>query len=390
LPSLRGTLSNWKRTIRIQRSLAFNYVFILLCQFSLRFRSPEHWFSDAVFFSGVITRLAKTVRPGAGGASLHARLLHRFLDILFHNDRRFPVTIRVKGAELFQSYVAANRGFVLCSAHLPLVKFVAAWARAHVDPAVPMTLVSKYPYPDGKIDLWNSDRIPATPADGSVLIYTRSLLRKRGILMMLADKEQGEYISSNIFRFIGKVHSRVLMCFPRLLEDGAIHLEFMEPPAPECRDEAEVRANLDFLGQVVRAVLAGEGAPDRLRTASPLPESQANLAQRSREIERIQLYSKRQLVLRGRRLRRLLAQSDSPVVDRELLERRLKHIENELHLRSQTFSRAEFAQDGTPLPDPGGLDDPDEPEEQPGELGDDESPAVGSGASPSSNSQASA
>ena len=367
MSSLRGAVSGWKRAVRDLRIALTADLIIHLGRFIMRVRPPERWYSTALLLSRVISFTRHLVRPGTTDASLQARLLHRFFDIYTANDDRFPVPTQVEGAELFQSYASSGKGFVLCAAHVPLVKCFIPWVRKTLG------LVVKYPGADGRVDIWNDDRIPAIASDGAVLIHTRSLLRQGGCLLLLADKEQGEFISSNIFRFVGKVHSRVLMCFPRLLSDGIIHLEFKEAPAPECSTEAEVRANLDFLAANVRAILAGDAPPDRLRSGVLL-RPEFNVSERSREIERIQLYSRRQLVLRARRLRRLLADPDLLVSDRELYQKRLKLMESELHLRSETYTRSEFTKDGQPLPDPGDIDEDsewdegDEDEDEAGEA----------------------
>jgi hypothetical protein len=138
------------------------------------------------------------------------------------------------------------------------------------------------------------------------------------------------------------------MGFPHLLADGTVLLQIVEAPAPYCRNEVEIRANLDFIAQNVRSILAGGAPPEKIRS-SVMPLAQINVAEQGRDVDRIQLYSRAQLKTRAKRLEQLLSDPATKVADRALYEKRLKLMQNELEIRSQVLSRTEFGPDGRPL-----------------------------------------
>jgi hypothetical protein len=308
----------------------------------------ERWYWSVWWLSRVLSDSIRTLQPNLLDPSLEARLLHRFLDGLSHGGRRFPIPVHVEGMGILEATAAEPGGFVCCAAHVPFVKLFIPIVRQVLGREAQLVVVVKYPTPDGYVDVWNDDPVRAIPAGPGVLLQTRSLIRQDGCLLLLADKEQGEYISSNIFRFVGKMNSRIIMGFPHLLPDGTILLQIVEAPAPHCRNEVEVRANLDFIAQNVRSILAGGEPPERVRP-SVIPLAQVNVAERGREIDRIQLYSRSQLEARIKRLELLLSDSMIEVADRALYQKRLKLLLNELDLRARTRTRAEFGPDGRPL-----------------------------------------
>lgn len=347
--SLRAIASTSKRSLQHYRVLATGAVLTWAAQSVTVLRPRERWYRDIFLLARWLAKGMRRIRPGVLDPSLEARLMHRFLDVIAKGDRRFPIPIRVVGLEILQATASGDGGFVCCSAHVPFVKLFIPIVQEQVRPGSEMMVTVKYPNADGMIDIWNSEPVQAIAAGSSVLLHTRSLLRRGGCLMLLADKEQGEYISSNIFRFVGKVGSRIVMGFPHLEQDGTILLDIVEAPAPHCRNEVEIRANLDFIAQTVRSILAGGAPPEKLR-ASVMPLAQVNVAERGREVDRIQLYSRSQLEARTKRLVRLLRDTGTTMADRALYEKRLSIMQQELELRSKTATRAEFGPDGRPLP----------------------------------------
>jgi hypothetical protein len=338
-----------KRTLVQARVLATAVALQCMARSVMLVRPRERWYWDSWHLSQLLSRLIRTLRPGILDPSLEARLLHRFLDVLTHGGRRFPIPVSVEGIEILEAVVAQKGGFVCCSAHVPFVKLFIPVVRQVLDKDAEIAVLVKY-YPGriGELDVWNGDPVRAIAVGPSVLLQARSLLRQGGCLMLLTDKEQGEYISSNIFRFVGKMGSRITMLFPHLLPDGTILLQCVEAPAPYCRNEVEVRSNLDFIAQNVRAILAGGEPPERVRP-SVIPLAQVNVAQRGRELDRVQLYSRRQLEARAKRLEQLLTDQTIEVADRALYEKRLQLLRNELDIRARKGTRAEFGPDGRPL-----------------------------------------
>ncbi len=347
--SLRKLRARLKQKLRDWRIVGVGFALACMARV-VTLRSTDHWYHDLYRVARTLASAMRVARPGFFDPSLEARLMHRFLDVLSKRGIRFPIPTRTQGLEILEAAAASKQGFICCTAHVPLVKLFIPVVRAALGPGVELVITVNFANPEGHIDLWNDDPLPAIETSNGVLLQTRSLLRRGGCMIMLADKEQGEYLSSNIFRFVGKVKSRIIMGFPHLLEDGTVLLNIVEAPAPECRNEVEIRANLDFIAQNVRAILAGSDPPEKVRTGV-MPVAQINVAERGREVDRIQLYSRLQLKTRIRRLEHLLSDPSTQVADRDLYERRLKLMQDELQLRSQFISRAEFDRHGKPLED---------------------------------------
>ncbi len=232
-----------------------------------------------------------------------------------------------------REYAARPGGFVCCSAHIPFIKLISPVIRDVIGASRPISVVAREPVGDNQVKMWNDVPCQAIPTDHATLLRSRSLLKQNGCLVVIVDKEQGEFISSNIFRFAHKMHARVLMWFCRLQPNGEILLRFVQPPGPECKNEQEIRANLDFVAENVRSILTG-GQIAPVHGASGLTDESPEI-QRSREINRIQLYSNAQLETRMRRLQAMLLTSngaDTP--QRKLLEERLSLMRLELETRA--------------------------------------------------------
>ena len=279
------------------------------------FFPPERWYRLAFLLSHAIAGLSSKLRPHVHDPSLEARLLGRFLDALSVPAKMFPIPTRVEGGELFMEASRKPGGFVLCSAHLPLVKPIITRARRMLGENYPIGVAAKTVREDGTIFVWGDHPIAGVLADGHMLVRTRTLLKRGGCLMLLVDKEQGEAIPTSIFRFVGKFNSRIIATFSYLQSDGTILVRFVEPPAPLCRNEDEVHANLDFIARNVQEIMAGELPPDHSKRTvtlwTPMPETVRN-----RELERIHLYSCEQLATRIARLAKQLDQKD-PVADED-------------------------------------------------------------------------
>ncbi len=295
----------------------------------------SRWYRTALGLSRFLARAAGWLAPravNATSASLVPRLLHRFLDLLAFHDPFFPMPVDIEGEEHLRNYVAQPGGFVCCSAHIPFVKLFLPLVRKVVGDQRELRVIARDPVGDNQVSAWNDEHWKAICTDHAVLLHTRSLLRQNGCLLLAVDKEQGEFISSNIFRFVGKMQSRILMWFTQLQPDGRILLRIMLPPGPHCRSEAEIRANLDFVAGNVQRILQG----DKIASASRVrnPQQETGEADRSREIHRIQLYSNLQLEARLKRLQALLTDQTHPSIQRDLLQQRLARVRTELDMRT--------------------------------------------------------
>lgn len=269
-------------------------------------------------------------------ASLVPRLLHRFLDMLALYGF-FPIPVQVVGAEHLHAYAAQPEGFVCCTAHIPFVKLFLPLARQAIGDQRACRIVAREPVGDNLVMAWNDAPWKAIRTDHAVLLHTRSLLRQNGCLLLAVDKEQGEFISSNIFRFVGKMNSRVLMWFTQLQPDGTILLRILIPPGPGCRNEEEIRANLDLVAENVRLILQG----DTMATSVRMETSGEGVAagQASRDMHRIQLYSDAQLDAHIKRLQVLLRGTDKSPMQRDLLVSRLALMRSEQSTRAEGPAR---------------------------------------------------
>ncbi len=317
------------------REWATNEVFLFACRLISTFLPKARWYGAALRMARTLAGVTGSLMPAAGRtahASLAPRLLHRFLDILAEHSRDFPIPVAVEGEEYLREYAAQPGGFVICSAHIPFVKLIFPLARKIIGEHREVRVVAREPVGNNEVSSWIGPNLRAIRTDHAVLLHTRSLLRQNGCLMLAVDKEQGEFISSNIFRFVGKMNSRILMFFTQLQPDGRILIRIMPPPGPQCRSEEEIRANLDYVAENVRRILQGGSIEAASRMSETLERSFQG--ERSREIHRIQLYSNMQLEARMKRLESLLREHTSELSQRELLQERLELMRNELEMRA--------------------------------------------------------
>ncbi len=324
-----------KRKLSAGRIWITNEFFIVICWVISVLLPKRRWYGAVLAFARLLAHTAGSFAPEtskASDASLVPRLLHRFLDILAVRDRYFPIPLVVEGQDFLEEYASQPGGFVICSAHIPFVKVIFPLVRKTVGDHRDIRVVAREPEGDNEVTTWNDISLKAILTDHAVLLHTRTLLRKNGCLLLAVDKEQGEFISSNIFRFVGKMNSRILMFFTQLQPDGRILVRIMLPPGPRCRTEDEIRANLDFVAENVRRILQGDELQAVTRTNPVLERSLEG--ERSREIHRIQLYSNMQLEARMKRLEALLAEHTNGTSQRELLKGRLELMRSELETRA--------------------------------------------------------
>ncbi len=323
-----------KRKLSAARQWLTWQFFISICWVLAHTFPPSRWYRLSLGMARTLARIAGRFAPkthNANEASLVARLHHRFLDLFAGHNPYFPIPLKVEGEEILREYAAQGGGFVCCSAHIPFVKLFLPLVRKVVGDDRPARVIAREPVGNNEVSAWGDAHWKAIRTDHAVLLHTRSLLRQNGCLVLAVDKEQGEFISSNIFRFVGKMNSRVLMWFTQLQPDGTILLRILLPPGPLCKTEEEIRANLALVSENVRRILQGE------QMAPAKPESSVNDSRegkRSREINRIQLYSNAQLEARMRRLQVMLAQNDGAAPQQSLLEERLALMRLEFETRA--------------------------------------------------------
>lgn len=324
-----------KRKLGAARQRLVSELFVLTGWLIAKLLPPSRWYRAALSIARFLAAAGGRFAPSFNNvtsASLVPRLLHRLLDLLATHNEYFPIPVTVEGEEYLREYAAEPGGFVVCTAHIPFVKLFLPLASRVLGGSREVRVIARVPVGDNEVTVWNDAHWKAIRTDHAVLLHTRSLLRRGGCLALAVDKEQGEFISSNIFRFVGKMNSRVLMFFTQLQADGTILLRIMLPPGPHCRNEEEIRANLDFVAENVRLILQGS---EMAQASVPRRDAvHAIEGERSREIHRIQLYSNLQLEARMKRLQTLLKEQTESITQKEMLEERLALMRSELETRA--------------------------------------------------------
>ena len=327
------------RKLSINREWLTLQIFTFFCWVIAICLPASRWYRAALALARFLARIAGRFAPAGHNvtdASLVPRLLHRFLDLLALRGS-FPIPVSVEGEEHLRAYAAKPPGFVCCSAHIPFVKLFLPIARKAIGDERERRIIAREPVGDNLVMAWNDEPWKAIRTDHAVLLHTRSLLRQNGCLLLAVDKEQGEFISSNIFRFVGKMNSRVLMWFTQLQPDGTILLRILVPPGPGCRNEEEIRANLDLVAENVRLILQGDNMTARV--GSDTTREGAPGQPQGRDTHRIQLYSDTQLENHIRRLESLLRDREKSSAQRSLLESRLALMRSELQARAEGPAR---------------------------------------------------
>ncbi len=294
------------------------------------------WYATSLGIARFLGRTAGVFAPkqvNVSIASFVPRLLHRYLDQLASYDPFFPIPLVIEGEEHLKAYLDEPGGFVIASAHIPFLKMVLPLVRNLAEGKRELRAVLRHPEGPEKnlLYAWNDKPWLALRADHTLLIHARSLLRGGGCMILAVDRDQGEVISANIFRFVGKLQSRVLTSFTELLPDGRIILRLMVPPGPRCKTDQEIQANLHFVAENVRRILQGEIAAKVARpviaVASGFEES------RARELHRVHLYSTMQLQARMKSLENVLRERTEAIGQRALLEERLAVLKHEFQNR---------------------------------------------------------
>lgn len=218
---------------------------------------PTFWYRAALAVSGLGARLLRLTGIGSRRPYRfeQAILLNRMLAYLTRRGEPFPIPWRV--IEEFQA--PQGSGVIACSAHLPLIKIA---GRALMDSgyAVRASIAAR-PDPDGCIALWGlRERLPALKVGPSVLLQTRTELRRGSTVILLVDSSSGDY-SPNIFRLARVTGAALLFLTAELAEDGVVEVRFFRPPAPECSSPEEITSNLLALDAAVRQISGRVEAP---------------------------------------------------------------------------------------------------------------------------------
>jgi hypothetical protein len=323
------------RIQQARQNLTWNLFIFLGWQISV-WVPKEHWYRTTLSIVRLMNRTVGVFAPkqlNVSSASAESRLFHRLLDQLASHDTFFPIPLVVEGEEHLRNYCDQPGGFVVATAHIPFLKMIMPVIRRVSEGKREFRVVARHPEGEDKNLLygWNDDPWLCLRADQSMLIHTRSLLRNNGILVVAIDKDQGDVISGNIFRFVGKMNSRVLTSFTELQPDGSILLRILMPPSPLCKSDREITDNLGFVAGNVARILQGKKAA---MVAKPVfAEDHESDSDQARELHRIRLYSTGQLQSRMNSLEKVLQGHAEAAGQRSLLQDRLEVLRSEFQNR---------------------------------------------------------
>lgn len=191
-----------------------------------------------------------------GRSSQTARLLHRFLDRMA-SKKHLPIPVALEGEDLVRQLHAEPGGFLCCTAHMPFANLLGHHLYDVFKGTRPLTIVSSFPTEQNTVECWNDQPIPAIYLDGNVLLHIRRALREGACVIVLLDKEQGQPVSPNLFRFAARCNVKSLGYLPKLLPDGRIESRFFELPHEICANDDDIAANVRFFEDEIDSILGG-------------------------------------------------------------------------------------------------------------------------------------
>lgn len=206
--------------------------------------------------------------------TLKARILNLWLGALTSTGKPFPIKLRISGAEAVYEAAHNPGGVIISGAHLPMIRLLPR-ALAELGNA-PTVLVASQQSPPGRFVVWGMvEKMPALMPAPNVLVKVRTVLRRGGSVLMMADPHPGEPYSFQIFRLAPRVGARVVFTTWKLAHDGVIEFSFFAPPNPFCLSEKAIYENLEVLERKAKHILYGDSAPpaDAARKLTDRPHS---------------------------------------------------------------------------------------------------------------------
>ena len=217
----------------------------------------RYWYRFALFASRVHGKLK--ARTGGNGVLTEALMLDNWMRALTFSGA-YPIPLRLGEIEVLKQ-TTPGRGILYCWTHLPLMEVP---LRALYDLGQPVDLTVAHP---GRIVGGNEFIIPgiqarnrAIPADRRALIRVRTALKEGKSVACLADSEMFGPSSSQILRVVGMSGAFVIFTWAERQSDGTLNVIFMPAPNPLCRNDEEIRQNLEFLQTRNRKALEELGA----------------------------------------------------------------------------------------------------------------------------------
>jgi hypothetical protein len=227
----------------------------------------RYWYRFALSASRVHGKL-KT-RAGGNGVLTEALMLDNWMRALTFSGA-YPIPLRLDQIEAFKQ-VDPGRGILYCWTHLPLMEIP---LRALWELGQPADLIVA---DAGRIVEGNKFVIPglksrnrAIPADRHAFTRVRTALKEGKSVACLADSELFSPSSSQILRVAGMANAFVIFTWAERQPDGTLKVIFTPAPNPLCKDDEEIRQNLELLQTMNRKILQELG----ISAEPPLPVRQ--------------------------------------------------------------------------------------------------------------------
>ena len=224
----------------------------------------RYWYRFALSASRVHGKLK--AKAGGNGVLTEALMLDNWMRALTFSGA-YPIPLRLDQIEAFNQ-VDPGRGILYCWTHLPLMEIP---LRALCELGRPADLIVADP---GRIIEGNKFVLPglksrnrALPANRNAFTRVRTALKEGKSVACLADSELFGPSSSQILRVAGMANAFVIFTWAERLPDGTLQVMFMPAPSPLCKDDEEIRRNLEFLQTMNRKILQELG----ISAEPPLP-----------------------------------------------------------------------------------------------------------------------
>lgn len=175
---------------------------------------------------------------------LQAIQVNCILSLLTRTKRPFPIEYKMTGTDA----LVDTSGLIICTVHLPLVK---VGVRAILDQKhrIDAAIVAN-PLPDSLIGFWGiTQKIPALLKDRFVLLKAKSILNKKGVILLMIDNNDNSHYSSNIMHLCRLTKSKIVFLFAELNQQGVVDANIINPPYPHCETPYQIEKNIAFAKQ---------------------------------------------------------------------------------------------------------------------------------------------
>ena len=216
----------------------------------------KHWYRFAVFASRLQGRVKALT--GGNGPLTEAVMLDNWIRALTFSGS-YPIPWQPGDTEVF-SQIRPGQGVLYCWSHVPLVEVP---LRAILDLGHNMDLIVAHP---GKIE--NGDefvvpgldvRVKAISANKRVLTKVRTALAQGKSVACLVDAEIFGPMSPQVLGVAGMAGAFVIFQWAERLTDGTLKVTFQAAPHPFCKNDVEIKENLEFLCLMNRKTFAELG-----------------------------------------------------------------------------------------------------------------------------------